>query len=233
MRPSSNRGVLGGLSLATHQVVSVCHAARYNHVWLETVGVGQSEVAVQQNADMVILVVAPGGGDELQGLKKGIVEVADLIVIHKADGDLTQAAIHTAAEYQSAVRYQASKHQHHHHTAAAADKNKNAWTTTPVLLTSATTGEGIPELWQEIQRFQSLVMNDDGYWKSKQTSQSVHWMWQNVQDLIQQELKHEQQHNPNLQETTQRMEKELAEGRITPRAAAAIVLDCFRQGKPY
>ena len=106
VRACPTGGVLGGVARYTNDVVLLCQAASFDVVFIETVGLGQSEIMIDETSDMLLLIVPPGGGDELQGVKKGIVEVADVIVVNKADGQLLTQARHTAAEYKHALHFQ-------------------------------------------------------------------------------------------------------------------------------
>ena len=109
MRPSPNRGHLGGVTRTTNEAVLLCEAAGYDVIIIETVGVGQSEYKVADMVDAFCLVLAPGAGDELQGIKRGIIEMSDLILVNKSDGDLLPAARRTATEYTSALKFMRAK----------------------------------------------------------------------------------------------------------------------------
>ena len=132
VRPSPNRGTLGGLAAYTNDAITLCQASGYDLVLVETVGLGQSEIEICEGVDMLLLLVPPGGGDELQGVKKGIVELASMLVVNKADGNLLQAARTTAADYEAAVRF--FRHR------------DDGWDIPPVLLASAKTGEGMERI---------------------------------------------------------------------------------------
>src|SRR6478609_2732879 len=136
IRPSPSKGTLGGVARRTREALLVCEAAGFDVVLVETVGVGQSEVAVAGLVDLFLLLLAPGAGDELQGVKRGIVELADLIVVNKADGDLVDLARHTAADYAHAL-----------HLVRSSDANAMD----RVRTCSALLGEGIDELWTTIE----------------------------------------------------------------------------------
>ena len=205
VRPSANGGTFGGLSAYTHDVVSLCQAASYELVLVESVGLGQSEVEIQESVDMLVLMVPPGGGDELQGVKKGIVEVADMLIVNKADGNLLQAARSTASQYRGAMTLLRPRTE--------------GWTT-PVLLTSAYTGEGVPEVWDKICEFRSLMLTS-GELEEKRLRQSRYWMWKNLNNLITLQT----QSNPELRRSADAMERALDAGAITPRLAAAQLLD--------
>ncbi|KAJ1964272.1 hypothetical protein IWQ62_002980 [Dispira parvispora] len=139
IRPSPNRGTLGGVAKNTHKSMLLCEAAGFDICLVETVGVGQSETTVADMVDMFILLVSPGGGDELQGMKKGIMEIADMVVVTKADGDLANAARRAQMEYTSATKFMHPR--------------IGSWKP-PVLPVSSVTGEGLPKIWSTMSEFQ-------------------------------------------------------------------------------
>ena len=208
VRPSPSKGVLGGVSNYTNDVVNLCQAAGYDLVIVESVGIGQSEVDISQGVDMLILMVAPGGGDGLQGVKKGILEVADMIIVNKADGDLSSAARSTASEYKGATHLFRLRRQ--------------GWETPPVLLASAETGLGLNNVWDHICRFRILV-GQEGELKRKRGKQARYWMWKRVQDLITERSRLD----PVLREKASDMENGLDEGNVAPRAAAWEILEAL------
>ena len=175
---------------------------------VETVGIGQSEVSVSQVVDMLVLVVAPGGGDELQGVKKGIMEVADLLIVNKADGHLLPVARSTAAEYKGATHFLRSR--------------VDGWEAPPVLLVSAKTGDGFKEVWQQICKYRQL-MTDNGEFEKRKARQSRYWMWKHVQDLISLRVKADQQVGAIAEE----VEDALDQGKVSPRVAASDILQCL------
>lgn len=136
IRPSPSGGVAGGIAVATRDAITVCEAAGFDIIVVETVGVGQSETAVANITDVFLLLVAPGGGDDLQGIKRGVMELADVVAINKSDGDLVDLARRTAADYRSALHLVRPKHPE---------------ATTPVVTCSSLTGNGLPELWSVVQ----------------------------------------------------------------------------------
>jgi LAO/AO transport system kinase len=138
IRPSPSGGTLGGVARRTREAAFLCEAAGFDVVLIETVGVGQSETVVADMVDCFVLIAAPGGGDDLQGIKRGIMELADIIVINKADGDLLPAARRAASDHRQAAHLLRPKHP--------------GWAV-PVLLASALHGTGIDEVWQEVERF--------------------------------------------------------------------------------
>jgi LAO/AO transport system kinase len=207
VRPSSNGGTFGGLSAYTDDVVTLCRAANYDFIIVESVGLGQSEIEISKSVDMMLLVLPPSGGDELQGVKKGIMEVADAIVVNKADGLLLKSARRTAADYSSATKY-LSQYRH------------QDWPSPPVLLVSAAEQTGFDKLWEKIDEYRT-IMSDNGYLEIKRREQAHYWMWKNLQNLIAQRTKSD----PHLKETAAKMEKQLDKGQVTPRVAAIHLMD--------
>ncbi len=135
IRPSPSAGVTGGVAVRTRDAITVCEAAGFDTILVESVGVGQSETAVAGLTDLFLLLVGPGGGDELQGIKRGVMELADLVAINKADGDMTKLAETTAADYRSALHLV---------------RPKRPGIETTVVTCSSLTGEGLDELWEEL-----------------------------------------------------------------------------------
>jgi LAO/AO transport system kinase len=165
VRPSPSRGSLGGVARRTREVVLLCEAAGYDVVFVETVGVGQSETMVAGMVDFFLVLMLPGAGDELQGIKRGILELADMVAINKADGDNVQAARRAKVEYARALHLMPRKSAH--------------WTV-PVLSCSALTGEGLDPLWAEIVRF-CEVMVAAGEWEPRRAEQRVEAMWRAIE----------------------------------------------------
>lgn len=207
VRACPTSGVLGGVARYTNDVVLLCQAAAFDVVFIETVGLGQSEIMIDQTSDMLLLLVPPGGGDELQGVKKGIMEWADVIVVNKADGHLLTAAQHTAAAYKHALCFQRRKWE--------------AWTPT-VTLCSALEGQRIAEVWEEVCRC-SDVFEETGFLQLKRRDQGRHWMWSSVEDLLVRRVRA----SCTVEAAAGRMEEELADGSLTPRSAAEVLLTAF------
>ncbi len=207
IRPSPTGGTLGGVARRTREAVLVCEAAGFDVVIVETVGVGQSETAVADLVDLFLLLLLPGAGDELQGLKKGIVELADLLVVNKADGELEAAAGRAAAEYRGAINLLA---------AGGGD-----WTP-PVLTCSSLTGRGIPEVWAEIERFRA-AFGPSGAIARKRAGQARAWMWNEVSEVLLARLKA----NPAVAERLGDLEAGVMSGTLTPAAAARRLLATF------
>ena len=185
----------------------------YNYCFIETVGLGQSEIEISQVVDLVILVIPPAGGDELQGVKKGIVEISDLFVVNKADGHLKTQAKITAGEYKNAL--------HLLHT-------RNHGSTPNVVLVSAHEKNGIGELWDVIQGIQRQKI-DSGVLREKRQKQDQYWMWKYVQDLIIQRTTGGGSGGGtrNNKDRRQHINDLLVEGKICSRAAARQLLDCI------
>lgn len=211
VRPSPSRGTLGGLAIYTNDCVTLCQAAGYDLVLVETVGLGQSEVEICEGVDMLLLLVPPGGGDELQGVKKGIVELASMLIVNKADGTLLPAARTTAADYEAAVRFFCHR--------------DDGWDIPPVALVSAKTGEGMENVWDEIVRYRR-IMTANGELQKRRQQQSRYWMHKNMRELIIAKAKSD----PTLRERSEQLENELVKGRITPRAAAKELVDSITSG---
>ena len=210
VRPSPSRGALGGISAYTDDVVSLCQFCGYDLVVVETVGLGQAEVEISEGVDMLILIVPPGGGDELQGIKKGIVELSDMLVVNKADGVLLAAAQTTAADYRGAMSFLRQRME--------------GWEKPPVLLVSAKTGNGMDILWNEICRFREVTISN-GELMAKRQRQATYWMWKHVRDLIMARTKSD----PILRERAAVMKLALQRGQVSPRVAASEMLDSVAQ----
>lgn len=207
IRPSPSGGTLGGVARRTREAMLACEAAGFDVIIVETVGVGQSETAVADMVDMFLLLLVPGGGDELQGIKKGIVELADAVVVNKADGDLAPAAERAARHYGNALHLLRPASQH--------------WRP-PVLRCSALTGAGIGEVWATVERYRR-VMGEAGEVAARRAAQASAWMWAEVAETLMAELRahpHVHQRLPGLEEGVRR-------GEITPTVAAQTLLAAF------
>jgi LAO/AO transport system kinase len=181
----------------------LCEAAGFDVVLVETVGVGQSEVKVAAMVDLFLVLVAPGGGDELQGLKRGIMELADLVVVNKADGELASVAAHTASDYAAALHLVRPRLQ--------------GWTPR-VLTCSALTGTGIAEVWDAVVEFRTAVAGELG---GVRAAQNREWMWSEVTDTLLDALTAD----ATTAALARRLEAEVAAGTTTPTAAARAVVD--------
>lgn len=205
IRPSPSQSQMGGVARRTREVVALCEAAGFDLVLIETVGVGQSETMVAQMCDIFVLLLAPAGGDELQGVKRGIMEVADLILVNKADGDLKPAAMRTAADYAVALRLLRRRPQ----DPAGFPK---------VLPVSAETGEGLAGAWDEISTL-AAWRRDKGHWQDRRAAQARGWFEEEVRQGLLSALSREP-----LKGVLQRLGDAVAAGERTPEAAAADLL---------
>jgi len=168
IRPSPSSGTLGGVAAKTRETMLVCEAAGYDVVMVETVGVGQSETAVADMTDFFLVLVVPGAGDELQGLKKGIVEIADMIAVNKADGDNVERARVAAADYRAALNILTPQ---------------SATWSPPVVTYSALTGNGIAELWARVIDHKDK-MTASGELMARRREQQVKWMWNMLEERL-------------------------------------------------
>jgi LAO/AO transport system kinase len=209
IRPSPSGGTLGGVAEKTREAILLCEAAGYGVVIVETVGVGQSEVAVAGMVDMFVLLQLPHAGDELQALKKGIIELADMVVINKADLDARAAEL-ARAQVQNVLTLIAPASPH--------------WTP-PVLMVSALTGAGVAALWGEVERFHA-AMNACGEWQAKRRRQAVDWMW----SLIDAELRARFRHHPAVRDRLDDLTAAVSRGAVTPAGAARQLLAAARAG---
>lgn len=210
IRPSPSGGNLGGVARRTREAMLVCEAAGFDVVIVETVGVGQSETAVADMVDTFLLLIAPGGGDELQGIKRGIVEIADLVVVNKADGELAGQAKVVAAEYTGAL-----------HLLRPAT---SSWTL-EVHMCSALEKTGIGDVWRAVESHQRALRAGGGLDRRRQ-AQARHWMWSEVGENLIAALRDE----PAAAELIPQLEQDVGAGRTTPGAAAQRLLGAFRSG---
>lgn len=200
IRPSPSAGTLGGVAKATREAMVVVEAAGYDVVLVETVGVGQSETAVADLTDFFLVLMLPGAGDELQGIKKGIVEMADMIAVNKADGDGAARAKAAAAEYRAAL-----------HILAPASPT---WSP-PVITISGLANVGLDELWRKIVEHRER-MTATGELQQKRRAQEVKWMWAMVEDRL-----HARLHaDPQVRKRVPELEAEVAAGTLAATVAA-------------
>ncbi|MDR3497671.1 MAG: methylmalonyl Co-A mutase-associated GTPase MeaB [Parvibaculum sp.] len=204
IRPSPAGGTLGGVARRTREAMLLTEAAGFDVVLVETVGVGQSETAVADMVDMFLLLLSPGGGDELQGIKRGIMELADLVVVNKADGDLVPAAKRAAMEYRAALHLMRPKSAH--------------WTP-EVKLASALKGEGIAEVWAAVEAHRK-ALSAAGDLDRARAAQAQAWMWTEIREGLFAALKG----NAEAARLIPRLEAEVAAGAMTPTVAAKRLL---------
>ena len=200
VRPSPSSGTLGGVAAKTRESMLLCEAAGYDVVLVETIGTGQSETVVADMTDFFLVLMLPGAGDELQGLKKGVVELADMIAVNKADGDNRPRAQAAAAEYRAALHILGRRSPH--------------WLP-PVVTYSALTGEGIAPLWAAVMEHRAR-MTEAGELAARRRAQQVKWMWAMLEDRVAARLRSD----PGLRAKLPRLEAAVGEGRMS--AALAV-----------
>ena len=204
IRPSPTSGTFGGVTRVTRETIVLCEAAGFDVILVETVGVGQSEIMVSQMVDFFLALMLPGAGDELQGIKKGILEIADMIAVNKADGEMKNAANRAVMEYQHALDILNPK--------SANWKPRS-------LSCSAFTGDGLAAIWETICDYKRLL-KDAGEWQEKRKSQQVEWMWAIIRERILSKI----ETNEKVQSLVPQLELQVAESKLTPALAALEIL---------
>ena len=210
IRPTPTAGTQGGVARRTREAILACEAAGFDVVLVETVGVGQSETAVAEMVDMFLLMLLPGSGDELQGLKRGIVELADLVIVNKADQDLAEAANRVAAEYANAVHLL---------------RPATPYWTARVVTCSALEGTGIGDIWQLVEEYRSAMANQDAL-EQRRSRQARSWMWREVDESVLASFRA----HPAVKSRISELVEQVEAGTLTPTAAAQALLAAFRQG---
>eukprot|EP00095_Tigriopus_kingsejongensis_P009342 maker-scaffold362_size196086-snap-gene-0.27 protein:Tk09342 transcript:maker-scaffold362_size196086-snap-gene-0.27-mRNA-1 annotation:"hypothetical protein CAPTEDRAFT_114900" len=209
IRPSPNRGHLGGVTRTTNEAIILCEAAGYDIILVETVGVGQSEYLVADMVDMFCLLIPPAGGDELQGIKRGIVEQSDLIIVNKCDGDLIPAARRIKGEYTSALKFM---------------RSKNPYWKPKVKLVSSLTREGLPDIWDVMTKYKDIMVENDEL-ERKRANQRKKWMWNYINDrLVEIFVSH-----PLIKNRTSELEAKVEQFQISPGTAADLLIEKFIQ----
>ncbi len=209
IRPSPSSGTLGGVAEKTREAMLVCEAAGYDIVIVETVGVGQSETAVHGMTDLFVLLQLPNAGDELQAIKKGVMELADLIVINKADAD-RDAALRAQAQITSSLRLLG--------LVAASSARPSQWQPQALCL-SALKAQGLQDFWQAVEQFQS-VQTANGQLAQRREQQALAWMWERIDAGLKQAFKQDPAVRALLPELTQAVRS----GRVAPSVAARNLL---------
>jgi LAO/AO transport system kinase len=207
IRPSPSGGSLGGVARKTRETMLLCEAAGYRNILVETVGVGQSETAVRSMVDFFLLIMIAGAGDELQGMKRGITEMTDLIAINKADGDNRSRADRARREYDSALHLFAP--------------SPTGWSPR-VVTCSAETREGVPELWSIVLEH-NAALRANGWLERRRRGQVKKWM----NDMIEWGLRDRFRGHPDVESRLPTLETEVAEGRVSPFRAAQQLLDLY------
>lgn len=208
IRPSPTAGTLGGVARTTRETIFLCEAAGFDVIFVETVGVGQSEVKVRSMVDFFLLLALAGAGDELQGIKRGIVEMADAIAINKADGENRAGAEDARAEYEKALHL--------------LGEPESGWQP-PVLTCSGQTGDGVDDVWDAIEAYQS-EMQESGFFDAQRRRQARHWMYQ----TIEQRLREGFFSNPDVEARRDKIEAAVLDGELSSFAAAEKLLEIHR-----
>ncbi len=211
IRPSPSGGSLGGVAHRTREVMLLCEAAGYDIVLIETVGIGQSEVAVASMVDFFLVLLLPAGGDELQGIKKGVIELADALVVNKADGAMETTAQHTRADYAGALELIRATHDEWRPRALAA---------------SALEDEGIVEVWNAVLEHHELIRSSGGF-EERRRQQARAWMWKLIDEGVARAFRE----GAGMREAISREEVAVAEQKTTPAAAARTLLEAFGSRK--
>jgi len=207
IRPSPSAGTLGGVARKTRETIVLCEAAGYNIIFIETVGVGQSETVVHSMVDFFLLLMLAGAGDELQGIKRGIIEMADALTINKADGNNVDKANMAKAQYKSALQlYPVSE---------------SGWKPR-VLTCSAINNAGIPEIWQMITEYMSFTRNNS-YFENNRIKQALYWMTQSIDDNL---LSHFYQ-NEAIQQLIKAYQQKVLANEISSFVAAKHLIDHY------
>jgi LAO/AO transport system kinase len=207
IRPSPSGGTLGGVARRTREAIVLCEAAGFDVIIVETVGVGQSETTVADMVDLFCLLLAPAAGDELQGIKKGIVELADLLVVNKADGALLQTAQRTVADYRAALRL--------------IRPISTSWTP-DVIAASAREGDGLDQVWETIKRHQDLL-TASGEKQIRRGEQAQAALWADLGDRLLQALRHK----PDIAKRIPGIEADVRSGALMPMTGARLLLELF------
>lgn len=211
VRPSPTKGTLGGVHQRTRETMLVCEAFGFDTILVETVGVGQSEITVSEMVDVFLVLLLSGAGDELQGIKKGILEVADILAVNKADGDNAPKAARAARDIKNALHFV---------------RSVNPWWSPPVLTCSGLTGEGLAEVEQALERYRSDATRE-GAFSKRRDAQRLRWMWA----LIEQGLVARLRADPEIEIRLQKMKEDVLSGLRTPTSAAMKILDTFYDDK--
>ncbi len=207
IRPSPAGTSLGGVARRTRETLLLCESAGFDVIFVETVGVGQSETMVADMTDLFLLLMLPGAGDELQGIKRGIMELADIVLINKADGEMAVAAQHAGSNFRYAL------HLLHPRT--------RGWQV-PVKTCSSITGEGIEEAWREIEHFMDTIQKS-GELVSRRANQAREWMWSETSDSLLSALRNDQR----VRQLIPALEQAVTRGSLPPGNAAARLLAAF------
>jgi LAO/AO transport system kinase len=208
VRPSPAGQTLGGVTRRTRESLLLCEAAGFDVILVETVGVGQSETAVADMTDMFLLLLLPSGGDELQGIKRGIMELADLIVVNKADGEQTNSANQTMNDYRSALHFMKSRFAN--------------WQPS-VMACSSLNNQGVDQVWQQVEAFQS-VLTETGELEKNRARQARAWMWSETAEALIADLKS----HPQVKLLVPQLEQAVTEGKLPATVAAQRLIEHYK-----
>ena len=207
IRPSPTGGSLGGVARRTRESMLLCEAASYDVIIVETVGVGQSETSVADMVDMFILLLLPGGGDEIQGLKKGIIELSDLLIVNKADGDLENSAKITAQHYRQAIHF--------------VQPSYPEWDP-KVITCSSLDMKNMKEIWSHIGAFQKIRKKNRNFSKHRKNQASI-WMWSEINESLNDAFRGDQR----VKKILKKIELNVMSGKMTPRSGVKKLLEVF------
>ncbi|NNK11082.1 MAG: methylmalonyl Co-A mutase-associated GTPase MeaB [Flavobacteriaceae bacterium] len=210
IRPSPSGESLGGVARKTRESIILCEAAGYDVILVETVGVGQSETAVHSMVDFFLLLKLSGAGDELQGIKRGIMEMADAIVINKAEGNNIKQAERARSEFERALHLYPPK--------------ESKWTP-KVVCCSSLNGTGIPEIWKMVNAY-AIQSKTSGFFRNNRQNQNTYWFHQTVESLLQRQFYNE----PSVKKAMQPLQAAVEELRISPFRAAEQLLEAYSKG---
>jgi LAO/AO transport system kinase len=239
VRPSPSQGFLGGVTANMYEIITLCESAGYDRILVETVGVGQSETQVADLTDMVCLLVPPSGGDELQGIKRGIVEVADMIIVNKADGKLVSVAKRSAREYQNALHLLSPKSLADSVLADNVNPEELQIWYPPVLCCTSLSHVNFDNAVNEkdieakvyavrnaldkMNEYQ-VIQHKNGQWAARRRNQRKSWMWKQVSEDLITRLFH---HSDTLKRLVKDLQAKVTEGQLSPRIASELVLKEF------
>ena len=209
VRPSPAGSTLGGVTRRSRESILLCEASGFDVILVETVGVGQSETAVADMTDMFLLLLLPSGGDELQGIKRGIMELADLIVVNKSDGEQITLANQTMLDYRSAVHFLTSRF--------------DGWQT-QVMACSSVNNQGVTEVWAEVDRFKAKI-SEDGRLQQQRAQQAKAWMWSEMAESLVIDLKSD----PSIKRMIPDLESAVLDGSLPATVAAQRMIDTYKK----
>jgi LAO/AO transport system kinase len=206
IRPSPSAGTLGGVARKTRESLLICEAAGFDVVIVETVGVGQSETMVAEMTDCFVALMLPGAGDDLQGIKRGLLELVDVMAINKADGAMREAAEVAARQYSTALQTLLGQRQQ----------------VPPVMTCSARLNDGVDAVWAAVEQ-QIETMKETGELAERRRRQGIRWMWSMIDERLRQCLRE----HPDVLEVRDALEQDVLSGEIPPEVAARKILDAF------